>query len=98
MRKFEPEFKQLQEIFHSIEKGQSINGSASDMFLETKTVDANSVLIQGNVEGLLYLAECAVKLAQAQIKEKHFHFDASSSLDNCETEIILKYQSAPWEK
>lgn len=97
MTKIERDIEQLLAVLNSIENIQN-SEEFSNMFLETKIVDGDAVVIQGNVDGLLYIAECAIKLAHQKINNKHFHFDADSSLDNCEKAVTLNFQYAPWEK
>ena len=96
MTKLEHEIEQLLAIFNSMENLQD-SVESSNMFLETKIGDAETVIVQGNVDGLLYLAECAIKLANSKINGKHFHFDESSSLDSCDKAVTLNFQFAPWE-
>lgn len=67
-----------------------------DHYLEI--VDNNSeVVIRGNIEGLIYLANAILKLALERKDNRHFHLDETGIVDKCDKELIISYKSAEWD-
>ncbi|MHB8065696.1 MAG: Imm32 family immunity protein [Ruminiclostridium sp.] len=79
--------------------------SINDDLLSEKIVDhyleiienKSEVVIRGNIEGLIYLANAILELALERKDDRHFHLDETGIVNKCDKELIISYKSAEWD-
>jgi hypothetical protein len=64
----------------------------------TDSDDGKSVSLTGNAEGLTYFASILLKLVRDREVGAHFHFDADTVLDQCDRNLIIKYERSPMQR
>ena len=76
----------------------SIVDGVSSHFLEFELLDSeNELRINGNSEGLVYLAKIILNLAVNQKVGDHFHFDSTGVVDKCDIPITICFKQAEWD-
>lgn len=74
----------------------SVSEGVSRHFLQVLNGENGETVVQGNAEGLVYLALSILRLATKQ-NGAHQHFDESGLLDRCEVPLVVAKCLAEWE-
>ena len=86
--------KRLEKILLEI-KSLEKSIQPEDSFLETRK-QCGELVINGNVEGLIYLASEILELAKLNLSGKHVHYDDASALDHCDQPFLIALKSPEW--
>ncbi len=75
----------------------SVVDGISSHFLEFELLDSEKELrINGNTEGLIYLAKDILNLAVKQNEGSYFHFDSTGVVDKCDMPVVICFKRAEW--
>ncbi len=68
-------------------------------FLEVKSEnDRREVCVNGNVAGLVYLANLVLTVAERGFVGAHQHLDEAGGLDTCDVPLVISFKLAEWDK
>ena len=77
---------------------EAIVDGFSHHYIETvNSIDQNWVAINGNRQGLIYLALSCLRLAEKGLHGSHQHFDEAGMVDKSEVDVVVGYVSPPCE-
>jgi hypothetical protein len=79
-------------------EGELQTSDVSNLYAATHEDVGGALVISANAEGLTYFASVLLSLAADAKEHKHFHYDRTTVLSECEKPLIIKFQSAPWER
>lgn len=71
--------------------------SISNLYVATKEASDGAFILTANAEGFAYLASILASLAADGVVGKHYHFDKTTVLAECERSLIIRFSPAPWE-
>jgi hypothetical protein len=74
---------------------KSTEGGVSYHTLEVVEAAGGVITINGNAEGLVYLAWCCCELATNQVEGKHFYFDIHGMLTRADKNFVLGFVNRP---